>query len=164
MKKVINNFEEYFLTISLVIMVAINFGNVLSRYFIHTSWAFTEELLVILFVWNTILASAVAFKHGAHLGLSVLTDLLPEKFQKYIILLGAVSTIGLMALLARYGVGMVANSIKYNNKTPAMDLPEWVASISIVVGAIVIIFRVIQATVLNLKDNKIKLKLKEGGK
>ncbi|PLX32126.1 MAG: TRAP transporter small permease [Clostridiales bacterium] len=124
MKKVINNFEEYFLAVSLVIMVAINFGNVLSRYFIHTSWAFTEELLVILFVWNTMLASAMAFKHGAHLGLSVITDLFPERFQKYVVIFGAVITIGLMALLAYYGVDMVANQIKYNQRTPSMDLPE----------------------------------------
>jgi TRAP-type C4-dicarboxylate transport system permease small subunit len=164
MKKVINNFEEYFLAISLVIMVSINFGNVLSRYFIHASWAFTEELLVILFVWNTMLASAVAFKHGAHLGLSVVTDLFPEKFQKYVVIFGAVLTIGLMALLARYGVDMVANQIKYNQRTAAMDLPEWIASISITFGSLVIILRVIQATVLNLRDKKIKLKLKEGGK
>ncbi|HKL10260.1 MAG TPA: TRAP transporter small permease [Clostridia bacterium] len=164
MKKMINNFEEYFLAVSLVIMVAINFGNVLSRYFIHTSWAFTEELLVILFVWNTMLASAMAFKHGAHLGLSVLTDLFPERFQKYVVVFGAVITIGLMALLARYGVDMVANQIKYNQKTPAMDLPEWIAGISISFGAIVIILRVIQATVLDLKQKKIKMQLKEGGK
>ncbi len=164
MKKVINNFEEYFLAISLVIMVSINFGNVLSRYFIHASWAFTEELLVILFVWNTMLASAVAFKHGAHLGLSVVTDLFPEKFQKYVVIFGAALTIGLMALLARYGVDMVANQIKYNQRTAAMDLPEWIASISITFGSLVIILRVIQATVMNLRDKKIKLKLKEGGK
>ncbi len=163
MKKVINNFEEYFLAVSLVIMVAINFGNVLSRYFIHTSWAFTEELLVILFVWNTMLASAMAFKHGAHLGLSVLTDLFPDRFQKYVVIFGAVLTIGLMALLARYGVDMVANQIKYNQKTPAMDLPEWIASLSITFGAIVIIFRVVQATVLDLRQKKIKMQLKEGG-
>ena len=164
MKKVINNFEEYFLAVSLVIMVVINFGNVLSRYFIHTSWAFTEELLVILFVWNTMLAPAMAFKHGSHLGLSVLTDLFPERLQKYVVIFGAIVTIGLMALLARYGVDMVANQVKYNQRTPSMDLPEWVAGISITFGAIVIILRVIQATVLDLRQKKIKMQLKEGGK
>ena len=45
-----------------------------------------------------------------------------------------------------------------------MDLPEWVAGISITFGALVIILRVVQATVLDLRDKKIKLKLKEGGK
>lgn len=163
MKRVFNNFEEYFMAISLTIMVMINFGNVLSRYFIHASWSFTEELLVILFVWNTMLATAVAFKHGAHLGLSVITDLLPEKFQKYVVIFGAVLTVGLMLLLARYGLGMVANQIKFNVRTPSMDLPEWVASISITVGALVIILRVIEATIVTLRQ-KVKINLEKGGK
>lgn len=162
MKRVFNNVEEYIMAISLTIMVMINFGNVLSRYFLHTSWAFTEELLVILFVWNTMLASAVAFKYGAHLGLSALTDLLPEKMQKYVIVFSAVLTIGLMVILARYGADMVANSIKYHNKTPAMDLPEWVASISISVGAVIIILRVIETTIISLKQ-KIQITSEKGG-
>jgi TRAP-type C4-dicarboxylate transport system permease small subunit len=151
------------MAISLTIMVLINFGNVLSRYFIHASWAFTEELLVILFVWNTMLASAVAFKHKAHLGLSVLTDLFPEKFQKVVVIFGAVLTVGLMAILARYGIDMVANQIKYNQKTPAMNLPEWIASISISVGALIIILRVIETTIMTLKEKK-STNLEEGGK
>ena len=151
------------MAISLMIMVMINFGNVLSRYFIHASWSFTEELLVILFVWNTMLATAVAFKHGAHLGLSVITDLLPQKFQKYVVIFGAVLTIGLMLLLARYGVDMVANQIKYNQKTPAMNIPEWVASISITIGALIITLRVVEATIVTLKQ-KVKINLEKGGK
>lgn len=163
MKRVFKNLEEHFMAISLTIMVLINFGNVLSRYFIHASWAFTEELLVILFVWNTMLASAVAFKHKAHLGLSVLTDLFPEKFQKVVVIFGAVLTVGLMAILARYGIDMVANQIKYNQKTPAMNLPEWIASISISVGALIIILRVIETTIMTLKEKK-STNLEEGGK
>ena len=163
MKKAISNFEEYFIAISLLIMVGINFGNVLSRYFIHTSWAFTEELLVILFVWNTMLASAMAFKRGSHLGLSVLTDLFPERFQKHVVIFGASLSIILMLILSYYGVGMIANQIKYNQRTPSMDLPEWVAGISISIGALVIIFRIIQATIINLKQKNLKSAMKEGG-
>ncbi|MFA9423202.1 MAG: TRAP transporter small permease [Sedimentibacter sp.] len=158
MKKILNNIEEYFIALSLCVMVLINFGNVLSRYFIHASWSFTEELLIILFVWNTMLATAIAFKYKAHLGLSALTDLFPKKYQKYITLFGAVLTIVLMIILARFGVGMIANQMKYNIRTAAMDIPEWVASISIVIGALLIIFRVITSTISTLgQDTKANL-------
>ena len=33
--------EELFVVVSLSVMVIINFGNVMSRYFIHSSWAFS---------------------------------------------------------------------------------------------------------------------------
>lgn len=154
MKKVLDNLEEYFIALSLCVMVLINFGNVLSRYFIHASWSLTEELLVILFVWNTMLATAIAFKHKAHLGLSVLTDLFPEKAQKYVTIFGAALTIILMVILTRFGVSMIANQMKYNIRTAAMDLPEWIASISIVIGALAIIFRVITSTISTLKQDK----------
>ena len=64
---------------------------------------------------------------------------------------------------ARYGVDMVANQIKYNQKTPAMNIPEWVASISITVGALIITLRVIEATMVTLKQ-KVKINLEKGGK
>ena len=57
--KSIDMLEETFVVVSLAVMVFINFGNVLSRYFIHASWAFSEELVVILFVYNSFFAASI---------------------------------------------------------------------------------------------------------
>lgn len=156
MLKHLNRIEEYFLGISLAIMVVINFGNVLSRYFLHASWSFTEEILIILFVYNSLLGSAVAFKYGAHIGLSVLTDLFPEKLKKCVVIVSALLTISLMLILMKYGVEMVMTQKMYGQITPVLGMPEWISGLAIPIGAILIIFRIIQRSYLFIKGREMK--------
>ncbi|SET08125.1 TRAP-type C4-dicarboxylate transport system, small permease component [Natronincola peptidivorans] len=150
--KFLNKIEEYFLGVSLAIMVIINFGNVLSRYFLRASWSFTEEVVIIIFVWNSILAAAVAYKHGAHLGLSVLTDLLPEKMQRYVGILGALATTVLMAILYKYGMEMVRTQMRFSQATPVLGIPSWIPSSAIPIGALFIIIRAIQSSYIAFKE------------
>lgn len=149
--KIIDKIEEYFLFISLAIMVVLNFGNVISRYFLGGSWSFTEEIVIILFVWNSMLATAVAFKAGAHLGLSVVTDLLPQKMQKFVIIFSSFATVLLMVILAKFGADMVMTQMKYGQITPVLGMPEWWSGISIPVGAVFIILRVIESAYTAIK-------------
>ncbi len=153
-----NKLEEFLLAISLFIMVIINFLNVISRYFIHASISFTEELLILMFLWNTMLASALAFKLKAHLGLSALTDLFPHKFQKYVVIIATAATIILMAILSKFGMAMIQNQIKFSVKTAVMELPEPILSLAIPCGALLVIIRIIETGYRQLVE------LKEGGK
>lgn len=143
--KLLDYFEELLIVFSMVVMVAINFGNVLSRYFIHASWAFSEELMVILFVYNSFLGASVAFKRGAHLGFTVLTDLFSPDIKKFIISFTALATTSLLLLLTWFGIEMVRNQMLFDQRTPALGLPEWVAGLSIPFGSLLIIIRVIQS-------------------
>ncbi len=133
--------EELFVVVSLSVMVIINFGNVVSRYFIHASWAFSEELVVILFVYNSFFAASLAWRRNAHLGFTFFTELLNERNRKIALVLSSALTIALMALLLKYGVDMLRSQIMFDQRTPAMGLPEWVAGISVPLGALVIIVR-----------------------
>lgn len=149
--KLLDYFEELMIVISLATMVLINFGNVISRYFIHASWAFSEELMVILFVYNSFFGASLAYKRGSHLGFTVLTDLLPVKLKKIVVITIALLTAGLMILLAKYGMEMVQSQIMFNQRTPALGLPEWFAGISVPAGSLLIILRVIQSCFNELK-------------
>ena len=133
-------------------MVAINFGNVVSRYFIHASWAFSEELMVILFVYNSFLGASVAYKRNAHLGFTVLTDLFSPGSKKKVACLTCILTSTLMLLLAWFGMEMVKNQMIFDQRTPALGMPEWVAGVSIPLGATLIIFRVVQSYRSQIKE------------
>jgi C4-dicarboxylate transporter, DctQ subunit len=143
--KLLDNIEELLIVTSLATMVVINFGNVVSRYVIHASWAFSEELMVILFVYNSFLGASVAYKRGAHLGFTVLTELLPLKIQKLVIYLTGFLTITLMVILAKAGMEMVNSQFLFDQRTPALGLPEWIAGISVPLGSLLIVVRVIQS-------------------
>ncbi len=143
--------EELFVVVSLSVMVVINFGNVLSRYFIHASWAFSEELVVILFVYNSFFAASLAWRRNAHLGFTFFTELLSERNRKVALFFSCASTIILMSFLFKYGVDMLLSQIMFDQRTPAMGLPEWVAGVSVPLGALVIIVRVVHECWVSLR-------------
>jgi len=58
-------------------MTLVAFVNVVTRYVVRYSLAFTEEVVVSLFVWLTLLGTAIAFREGSHLAFEVLVDRLP---------------------------------------------------------------------------------------
>ncbi len=152
--KVLDYLEEGLLALSLAVMVAINFGNVLSRYVLHASWSFSEELMVILFVYNSFLGGALAYRRGAHMGFTVLTDALPGNMKKAVVVVSTVLSLSLMGLLAFYGAEMVSSQIEYGQRTPALGLPEALAGMAVPLGALLISFRICQACFVELSASK----------
>ena len=63
--------EKIVLALATLLIVVITVGNVLSRYLIHRSWSFTEELVVAVFVLITLLAAALACRDGELVSLSI---------------------------------------------------------------------------------------------
>lgn len=152
--KILDYIEELLLVVGLSLMVIINFGNVISRYIIHASWAFSEELMVYLFVYNSFIGASVAFKRNSHLGVTLLIDKLPLNGKRIMIILSMILIIGLMGILTYYSLLMVQNQIIYDQRTPALGMPEWIAGMAAPLGAILIIIRVIQRTLITLKTLK----------
>jgi C4-dicarboxylate transporter DctQ subunit len=152
MKKFIDHFEEYILSASLLIMTFITFSNVLARKVFSASWAFTEEIVTALFILSSLLGAAVAAKKGAHMGLSVLTDFLPKKLQKYVAAFTVIAAIVFCGFLIKYGFTMVASEIRMGQTTPALGWPEWIFGMAVPIGGIFILIRFIQFGVNAFKE------------
>jgi TRAP-type C4-dicarboxylate transport system permease small subunit len=152
--KALDYLEEGLIALSLAVMVAINFGNVMSRYVFHASWSFSEELMVILFVYNSFLGAALAYRRGAHMGFTILTDSLGGRARKAIVVITTALTLALMALLASYGSEMVRGQMEYGQRTPALGLPEALAGMAVPLGALIISFRVIQACIREISQSE----------
>lgn len=145
MLKWLDQFEEWFLAISLMIMLALTVIEVASRYFMHLSLAFAEEITVNLFVWSVMIGAATAAKHNHHLGFSLITDYLPDRWKRVAAAMVAALCIFVFALFAWYGVEMVESQIASNQTTPAMEIPEWIMGLSIPAGSLLCILRFGQA-------------------
>src|SRR5699024_12464027 len=89
--------EEYVVSLFLTIMIVLNFGNVLSRYVFKSSWSFTEEMQLILFIWVIMLASAIAYKRLEHLGLPLILDVVPKTIKKSLIIFAGLVFVFLIA-------------------------------------------------------------------
>ena len=114
--------------IGLAVMLIVAFGNVLSRYVLPVSWAFTEELTCGLFILVSMLGAAVA-----------VTDRLPQNAQKYILIIQGIFSGFFGYLLFDYGTEMVKSEIKLNMKTAALQWPEAIFGSFIPIGGIALI-------------------------
>ncbi len=141
MKKFINNFENYFMAGGLFVMTFITVINVMSRKLLGLSMSFLEEITTAMFILISLLGAAVAAKRGGHLGLSVLTDLIPKKYQKYVALLTWAAAAFFSFFLIKYGIVMVQSEIKMGMKTAALGWPEWVFGIFLPIGGMFIFLR-----------------------
>ena len=153
--------EEWSLTLVLAVMVILNFANVCSRYVLHASISATDEVNIMLFVWISMLGSAAAYKRGAHLGMSFITDRLSLKGQAIMVVFSTVCSVVFLTILLKYGIKMVSYQISMDVRTPAMRMPACWQGLAIPVGAGFMIIRSLQAGIIEAR--RLWNEAKEGG-
>jgi len=117
----INKVTKYMTSGFLIVMVVIIFLQIVSRIVIQSSFSWTEELARFLMIWLTFLGAAFSFQHGAHIGISMLTDKLPKKVSAIITLLVGILCSVLFVILTVKGFELVGKSA--NQTSPAMRIP-----------------------------------------
>ncbi len=140
------NAEEVVCAAMMVFMTTLGFANVVARY-LGYSMAYTEELLVMLLVWLTMLGTAAAFKRNAHLSMTFLRDRLPHAGQRALEILSVVLTVGSVAVVMSVCViYQIPDEILLRSRTLSLDLPTVYYSLAIPVCGVLIIVRVLQAS------------------
>ena len=92
--KILDKIEEYICAVCTVVMTLLVFANVLSRYVLHISLSFSDEITTNLFILLSMMGAAIATKRRAHLGLTILTDAVSPKVRKLLLTLGfAIGTV-----------------------------------------------------------------------
>lgn len=146
-----NNLEEVGAAVLLAVMVSIAFINVVTRYVISFSMAFTEELTVYLFVWATLLGTALAFKQGANMMVTLLYNRFPKTGRKFLYIFATALALFFFSMLGYYGYQQVSDEYMLNVTTESMHLPLWMFSASVPIGAALILTRILIKTFNDLK-------------
>lgn len=145
--RVADRLEEGACVLLLAVMTAVTFVNVITRYLIQFSLAFTEELVVSLFVWLTLLGSAVAFREGGHLAFSYLVDRSPPPVRRLAIWVGAALGVTLFGLLIWFGLGQIRSERLLGTTSEALAIPQWWYTAGIPVFGALIVLRILQGAV-----------------
>lgn len=144
-------FEEYMCAFLIALMATLAFANVVVRYLSDQSLAFTEELIINLFVLATLLGTSLAFKRGAHLGMTFIDSLLSPRALRWVAGLVAVCGVVLFVVLFYFGLDMVFQEYESEMVTYSMALPMWWFGLSVPIGSIFVVIRVVQAAVVELR-------------
>jgi TRAP-type C4-dicarboxylate transport system permease small subunit len=147
LKRYADRLEEGLCVLLLAVMTLVAFVNVVTRYLIRFSLAFTEELVVSLFVWLTLLGTAIAFRRGLHLAFSFLVDRSPPALQRLSIWFGAVLSVVVFGLLVYYGIQQVELERMLGSTSEALAIPQWWYTAGIPVFGFLVLARVVEGAV-----------------
>lgn len=162
MKKILDQIEEKLSATVFVLMLAITFFNVIGRYVLHASISFTDEVTTNLFVLLSVVGTGIAARKRSHLGLSILTEMMPKRMERAVTGFGNLMGVGFGSVLFWTGCKMVENQIKNATVTPTLQWPSWVFGIFLPIGAMFIIIRFLQMAVIDIRAAAGK-DAKEGG-
>jgi TRAP-type C4-dicarboxylate transport system permease small subunit len=126
-------------------MAGLALANVVTRYFVRYSLAFTEELEVAGLVWVTMLGAAVGFRESAHLGFDLLRARCPGPLQRALAVAATALTVGTCLVLIGGGWRQIVAERALHTTSEALGLPQWLYTAGIPVGAAFIAVRAIEA-------------------
>ena len=127
--------EKFILVVTMLLILVLTVGNVFSRYVIHRSWSFTEELVVAVFVLITLLATALGCREGELVDLTLVTDHLPAKAKKPVLVIVTVLCVIFSVILCKYGMDKVLTQMANGKRTFVLNWPEWIFWSFVPIGA-----------------------------
>lgn len=108
-------------------MTLIAGANILSRFCLHYSLAFTEEVTINLFVWLTVVGSGIAFERGAQLGMVSCVRYMPRSVRRVIAAFGALlSAAVFVAVDIALLQAIIAELRLFHAVSPALGIPVWI--------------------------------------
>lgn len=128
-------------------IVAINGANVVFRYVLSSAWSWAEEAMLFLMVLMVFAGAVAASWRGAHLALDMLLERLPEALRRAAILVMALLSVTVLAVLTVSSFKVVSLLYRFGQKSAAMEFPMWIAQGCVCVGfaliALMIVLRLL---------------------
>ncbi len=154
MKKYLNNIEVYLGSICSIAMVVILFMQVVSRYVFNNAFSWAEELAIILFVLSTYFGATAAITTKQHLRLEVITEKLSPKNKLRLEIVNN-AFFALFNVIVLTGVVPMVQRLRENGtETAVTHIPKWSVYIFLPVLFVLMIVRLIQSSMDNLKKIK----------
>lgn len=145
-KKVMNvlvALEKFFLVIVTIIVTAITFANVVGRK-MEASIAWSEELVINLFVLMIFLGCALSAREGSLISLSLIFDRLSVKVKKVFITIITIFNSAFWCILIKTGWDRVLSQIATGKETFSLRWPEWVFTIFLPIGAVLMLIHTLE--------------------
>ena len=143
----LDKIEEIVAAVCLSVMTVLAFANVVARYVFSASFSFSEEITTYLFVLLSLLGTAIAARRRAHLGLTILTDVVGPKVRRVLHVIGYLCAVAFTGAIFFYGIQMVLSQRQLGQVTANMQWPEWIFGSFVPIGALFAMIRFVQVLV-----------------
>lgn len=143
LKQFLENIEKYVCVVTFVVMLTLAFVNVVSRFVMHMSLSFSEEIVTGLFVLASLAGSSLAVRDRSHLGLDFITSFMPQKTQGMLLIIASCLGIFFCLVIFYFGALMVHQEFITKQVSATMQWPEWIYGLTVPVGCGLLILRYI---------------------
>jgi len=126
--------EEVLLVAATIVLVLVIFFQVLARYFLNQSLAWSEELARYVFVWSVWLAVPYTVTRGRHIRLEILPDLVGPKAKFVLDMVFFLGSAAFFGFIGYHSIAVVQGISKMNQVTPAMEIPKDLCYLCLPVG------------------------------
>lgn len=151
---ILSTIENGVAALAFALITGVAFTNVISRYFLDASLAFTTEITINVAVWLTMIGAVIGVREGSHLGFSLLHEKLEGKAKDVLtVIIGAAIAV-FFAVLLWYGWELASSQMENGRSTPSMQIPQWLFTIALPVGAALGILRTVQVTIRSLRHEE----------
>jgi TRAP-type C4-dicarboxylate transport system permease small subunit len=117
--------EEKVAVLCMVALVLITLLNVITRYLTDQSFAWTEEISIVLMVVMTLAGAAAAAGRDAHVRIEVLYDSGSARRRRALRLFSASVTTLVFVLLTVLFTRMVADEVRWAETSMGLGVPRW---------------------------------------
>ncbi len=118
--KIIDQIVVYFLVILVAAVSILGLYQVVGRIFGHVP-AWVEELIRFLFVWASCVGAAIGVKEHIHIGIDVLTNLLPQLGQRIVAIIVQVILCAFDVFIINFGIKLVSQTM--NQPSAGLQIP-----------------------------------------
>ena len=147
---ILEKIQRVILTVSVPAMVLIMFYQVVMRYVFHNSPAWSEELVRYLFIFNVMMASAIAVRRNSHLQIDILLNALkPHMRRIFTICATAVGTVFLVYLFI-LSLELVRSGMP--NTSAGLGLPMSVPYTCVPIGTALMVLTSVEVILKNIQE------------
>lgn len=137
LRRAVSNCVEGFLLVMMVLLCADVFLGVFSRYVMHSTFTWYDEIARLLFVWIVFLGAAVGVRRSGHFRLQLVIDRFPAGLRRAADIFGVLAIMLFGGVLIEQGWKLV--ELGQFQQTPVMGLSKAYVYASIPAGGALII-------------------------
>ena len=136
--------EKIVMSLVLVFVTVITFVNVLVRKLTTSQFAWSEELVINLFVLMIMLGCALCVRDGSLITLSLVFDRLKLGGKKVLVVICTIANMAFWIFIFWAGYDKVLTVMANGKLTSSLHWPEWVFQIFLPIGAVFLILHTIE--------------------
>ena len=158
---VVAELEKIVTSVILVFVTALTFVNVLVRKLSNSQFAWTEELVINLFVLLIMLGCGLCAREGSLISLSLIFDRLKVKGKKIFVFIITIVNTAFWIILLKTGYDKVLTQMANGKLTSSLGWHEWVFTIFLPIGSVFLILHTIEFFIDTMRGESDCVKIEE---